>query len=170
MRGLLHQAGTGFGRIPSIAINGLHSDMTRENGERKRPCHRPHRFLGRFAMVVYRAKCYFCQINVIKTVFRATPDKKGQHLKSGVNPLPPFVPSHSQDMRGACLCGAYRANGVRRGRMSADTAQDKTWGLSFAGGGCRQRHLPSCCFKGAVKSGKSHGKGFFSQSVFALPQ
>ena len=37
-------------------------------------------------MVVYRAKCYFCQINVIKTVFRATPDKKGQHLKSGVNP------------------------------------------------------------------------------------
>lgn len=69
-----------------MAINGLHPDMKRENGERKRPCHRPHRFPGRFAMVVYKAKCYFCQINVIKTVFRATPDKKGQHLKSGVNP------------------------------------------------------------------------------------
>ena len=86
MRGLLHQAGTGFGRISSMAINGLHPDMKRENGERKRPCHRPHRFPGRFAMIVYRSRCYFCQINVIKMVFRASPNKKGQHLKGGVNP------------------------------------------------------------------------------------
>ena len=35
MRGLLHQAGTGFGRISSMAINGLHPDIKRENRVRK---------------------------------------------------------------------------------------------------------------------------------------
>lgn len=98
MRGLLHQAGTGFGRIPSMPINGLHPDMKRENGERKRPCHRPHRFPGRFAMIVYRSRCYFCQINVIKMVFRASPNKKGQHLKGGVNPRHRLCRHYSEDV------------------------------------------------------------------------